>query len=363
MSSNKPALNTMNVINDSGTAARRIETGPYAGFDVTSVRAEFALVTPEEARILRDTCHFSRQRAIRADNVNRLLSEAIRGTFIPGTPVFICVLPDGSMRIANGNHTLEMAASLGHPVPLTLIYAKVKDEKETGRIYATFDLHKMRSWMDALRAQEKSELGDIPLASHVLSALGYIIGGFTGGGSGTARLSRGLRFDMMEEYRGAAELLSTAMRGAPNTRKILRGSVFSVALATTRYQPSAGADFWGGMAHDNGLISDDPRKALLRYITNNNHHGGGAQTENCRAAILAWNAAFKNESLSVCKPNATKSFRILGTPFGEDNVSQPKGVKSAAVPVADKKAEDKTNGRLFAIGYDSDMRPATIYQG
>jgi len=68
-----------------------------------------------------------------------------------------------------------MVAALGHPVPLTLIYVKVKDEREIGRIYATFDLHKMRSWMDALRAQEKSELGDVPLA-------GFAVYGHTSAG-------------------------------------------------------------------------------------------------------------------------------------------------------------------------------------
>jgi hypothetical protein len=114
------------------TTVGRIATGPYAGFDVASIQAELVLVTPDEARLLRDTCNFARQRAIRIDNVNRLLSEAQRGVFVPGTPVFICVLPDGSMRIVNGNHTLEMVASLGHPVPLTLIYAKVKDEGVAG---------------------------------------------------------------------------------------------------------------------------------------------------------------------------------------------------------------------------------------
>jgi len=270
------------------------------------------------------------------------------------------------MRIVNGNHTLEMVASLGHPVPLTLIYAKVKDEREIGRIYATFDLHKMRSWMDALRAQEKSEKGDVPLASHVLSALGFILGGFRSGGGGIARsdvASRSVRLDLMEEYRGAAELLSTAMRGAPHTRRILRAAVFSVALATTRYQPSAGADFWGGMAHDDGLTSSDPRKALLHYIIKNTNPGGTGQTETCRAAILAWNAAFRNESLSVCKPNAAKTFRIMGTPFGKDDVSQPKTTKNTTAPVAEVNAAGQANGRLFETGYDSNMRLATIYRG
>lgn len=313
-----------NTIRSAKAIQTKITSGPYAGFDAASIRVEVMVTTPDMAAHLRRTCHFERQREIKPQNIQRLLSEAKRGTFVAGTPIFICVLPDESMHIVNGNHTLEMVVELAEPVPLTFIYCKVADLNAAGRIYATFDIHKLRTWMDGLRACGVGE--DIEMVRYVLPAVGLIMGGFTPYTWATDANSRDLRFKTLKDYENASAVLAAAIKGAPveNQRKVRGSQIFCVALATTRYQPTAGAEFWGGMAHDDALAKNDPRKALLRFISNQQDLGVSSRTDRTRAAILAWNAFFRDENLEYCKPKAVKRIMILGTPITTDEIVQPK---------------------------------------
>jgi len=341
-----------------------IADGPYEGFDIRSICVEVVIVTPAMARTLRDTCHFERQRDIKPANIERLLSEGRRGTFVPGTPVFVCVLPDKSMHIVNGNHTLEMVAALGHPVPLTFIYVQAEDLNAAGTIYATFDIHKMRTWLDGMRAVGLTD--DSGVGRSALPALGLIIAGFAYDPQAIATLSRDLRFKLFEEYRDAMTVLAAALKGSPKEaqQKIRAAPVFCVALATARYQPTAAAEFWGGMAHDDGLGKDDPRKALMRFVTNSRSKKQASRTETVRAAILAWNAHFRGDTLETCKPNAAKHVKILGTPFGSAELVQPRTKRAAG---KSPEGEPSPAPRpLFSTGQRVDAnatRQVTIFEG
>src|SRR5579875_3709638 len=130
---------TMNGVN---ATAKRDTASPYGEADLAALRTEALMVTPAMAKMLRASCHFERQRPINARNVERLAMEMRRGWFITGTPVFMAVLPDGSMRIVNGNHTLEAVQSSGVSIPLAFIYSKVSDIEGAARIYACLDLQK-----------------------------------------------------------------------------------------------------------------------------------------------------------------------------------------------------------------------------
>lgn len=289
-------------------------TLPQAAPDLQST---VVLVTPQMARNLRETANFDRQRNIAPANVDRLATEMAGGNFTRGTQIFVCVLPNGRELIVNGNHTLEAVVKCGKPQLLTITRAAVADENEAGRIYAVFDIQKVRTWGDSLRATGLGE--DIPNAKYVLAALGAIENNFsqTTQYSASAR-SRLHRIGKMEDYKAAAELWAAATRGAPSesVRAIRRGAVMAVALETFRYQPSLAYDFWSRCAHDDGLASGMPEKALISWLRNNRGFGGGSTLTrlHARAAALAWNAAFRGEKRLLIKPNSMGEFCILGTP-------------------------------------------------
>lgn len=289
----------------------------YTNSDLDALSSETIMVTPEMATTLRSDCHFERQRPISPANVHRLALEMKRGWFIPGTPVYLCTLPDGKMQIVNGNHTLEAIRESGVSVPLTFVYARVDDIEAAARVYANLDLQKVRTWQNSLQAVR----GDATwFDGKVVSAVGIIMAGLAGttksrddGGMATSRTAR---FEMFDEYKSAGHILHEAMLGGD--RRIYRlatnAAALAVALITAKYQPSASAEFWGAVVKDDGLVVGDPRKTLIRYLQENAGGSGSASRLNTiKAAASAWNAAWQNRDASFFKPALVTEIKILGT--------------------------------------------------
>jgi hypothetical protein len=283
-----------------------------------SLTSRVVAVTPEMARHLRDTCHFERQRPISATNIKRLAREMTKGRFIPGTPIFFCVLPDGGMAIVNGNHTLEAVVTSGMTQVLTFVLLRVASLKEAGDVYASFDMHKARTWLDALKAVGLEDAVEMP--NQVMSAVGIIMQGFRYNAANVeAHRSRPARFETMLDYKSEAAIIHQALSGAPAThrRLVLRAAVLSVALETVRYQATMAVDFWRPLALDDGLTTGDPRKTLLRYLQNTKAGGGPTQAQHMsKATSQAWNAWFEGRSLQVCRPTVGSVFVLAGTPWG-----------------------------------------------
>jgi len=280
------------------------------------ITAKVVYVTPEEARRLRQTCHFERQRAISDQNLTRLALEMRNGNFVPGTTVYFAVLPDGSMLILNGNHTLEAVAASGVPQTLVFIFNEVADIEEAGRLYGCFDIHKARTWVDALRAIGAEHKIAMPMK--VLPAVGLIMQGFEySTDKAEAAKSRQARFEKMVPYTEPAAMLQAALAGSPRPHQnyVTRMGVMAVALETLRYQPSLALEFWQAMAHDDGLRLGDPRKTLLRYLSSTRASGSRAAFVMARAGMQAWNAFFKGKDLAHCRPNVMTHIVILGTPW------------------------------------------------
>src|SRR5262245_17902635 len=110
------------------------------------------LVTPSMAQEKSASAKFERQRPIRKSNIERLAAEMRSETFIPGTQINFCVLPDGTEFLVNGQPTLNAIVVSGKPQHLVATYVRVDDEDQAGRIYAILDTQAARTWGDALRA-------------------------------------------------------------------------------------------------------------------------------------------------------------------------------------------------------------------
>jgi hypothetical protein len=280
------------------------------------LRCETILVSVSDAIQLRKTCHFPNQRAIRDLNTQRLGVEMEKGRFVQGTPVFLCVLPDGTQYIVNGNHTLEAIAYSGKPQLLTFVWLQVADFDEAAAVYASFDIHKARTWTDALKATGRAE--KMPKSKEVSAAVKLIMTGFKYSPDNVeANSSRAANFEVMDLYEDAAGMLHDAMKGAPqlNQRIVYRSSVLAVALETVRYQPNNAVQFWGDLANDEGLVSGDPRKALLRWLLCHPAGKGHAGFLMSRACAHAWNAWWKNQEVNILRPGIVGKILLLGTPW------------------------------------------------
>ena len=113
------------------------------------------LVGPDHANQMRSTMYFERQRDMNEANIARLVHEMEMGRFIPGTQVYIAVLPGGKMLLLNGNHTLQAIIRCRLPQLLDLAYKQVPNMDAAGRIYAVFDLHKLGHGVIAFAALER----------------------------------------------------------------------------------------------------------------------------------------------------------------------------------------------------------------
>jgi hypothetical protein len=287
-----------------------------------SLRSQVVMCTPSVAKQLRAACHFERQRALSDDHIARLAEEMTRGSFVAGTQIFMGVLPSREMLILNGNHTLEAVAFSGVPTALTFTYCPVADENEAGRLYAQFDIHRVRSWGDAYKAYGFNDgiPGDWVTKSG--AALGIIAAKFQRPGDSPMFKSREIRSHMIRDYTDTIiHLVAVIRSGARHIMPLVkRRAVLAVALETMRYQPSAAAEFWGSLVRDDGLKNGDPAKALLSHLRNNSASTGGhGAVLQSNAAASAWNAFHSGKQLSFVRPKEVTTFRLAGTPWVDPN--------------------------------------------
>lgn len=332
------------------------------------ITVDTKLLYAQEAAHIRLTCQYERQRDISDLNVKRIAIEMTNGRFIPGTPIFFAVLPDRSMRLLNGNHTLEGIISSGKPQLLTMIFCQVADLAEADRIYSTFDIHKQRSWIDALKAVGADK--DIAMPTKVMPAVGLIMHRFVPTKTNVEAVhSREARFVAMRDYKEAAALYHAAISGAPGSHRnpLLRSGLLAVALETLRYQPAKAVEFWEAAAHDDGLSAGDPRKTLLRFALTHKAAGGQSAIDFSRGAMQAWNAWWRKNSLTIIAPSRIAQVLILGTPWGTTRDGDAKSragrrKQSSPMPATEDGCE---LGGLFETGMhitEAGQDPVVLYR-
>jgi hypothetical protein len=291
--------------------------GSMSAMDRTlGARAEVAVMTPELARVMRKTMHYERQRPLSNDNIRRLGYELENGSFVPATPITICVLPEGTMKIVDGNHRLEAIEKSGINAMVTLIYIMVKDEEEVARIYSNLDIQMTRKWSHAIKAH--AEFDDFPWAHKAVAAMGVVLSGFNplSNEQNPRSKSRELRMETMREFRKPAQLLHDSCSGGPkaNLSILFRRANMALALYTTLHQPTQGVEFWSGLVLDDGLRTGDPRKTLLDWSRRNPQLTASIR-EHLTAAVVCWNAYWEERSLAYIKIEGLKNYRIAGTPL------------------------------------------------
>lgn len=229
---------------------------------------------------------------------------------------------NGRLWLVNGTHRAFAQLKSGKTLDWTIVVHNVADETELRSLFYRFDTNvRARTSNQVLVAAGFDEEHDIPrqVATAVYGAMVVIAQGFK-----VSKATRDHIFSRVADRRLAAagawakeaKLFAECVKGADTKikRKLLRSGVAAVALVTLRYQKEMAINFWTGVAENDGLKKQDPRRTLVMDLLNRDM-GSGLQVQSCIVPALAWNSWFTGSSRSIIKVTDSTRLIILGTPF------------------------------------------------
>lgn len=249
-----------------------------------SVRVQAVWCSPGMARELLGFNTFERQRPYRAWYAHFLANEIEAGRFLPLERIVFVVCPGQDPVLVDGQHRLNAIAMAGEAQLVELIYFEGLNRQEMAQYYARIDGGITRTKPDRIRALGlKEELGLNESKTRVAAgAMGVILAGMKGSGRGRQSpedIAAGV-LDYQEGYRLWLESIS----GAPEEMRLpfIRASAVAAGIVTCQDAPGRigeekAAEFWRGVALDDGLRTGDPRKTLRTdmLVTTRQHANGG----------------------------------------------------------------------------------------
>lgn len=277
------------------------------------------VVTPQFARQVLATANYDRQRPIRAPHVSFLADEMRRGNFVPGTQLTFAKLGD-KLILVNGQHRLTAQAVCEATVEYQVLIQVAATMSDVARYYYRQDRGgRARSDAEVLAAiGVASDYGlSASFARSVFRAVPLINNRFLRPNLSTDPTLRNddLRLEACKPWWPVAESFEYIVKPAPSPvrSKLASSQAVAVALVTLHHQPEKARQFWEGVAKDDGLRRNDPRKALLIDFTN--REWGIKTSDGCLAVSHAWNAFFAGRSISHIKIHPGAPVRIDGTPY------------------------------------------------
>lgn len=282
------------------------------------------VITPDIAQQLLSRFNYGRQRTVEKLHVSRLAAQMTAGNWTPGSQIAFGTLPDGTIRLVNGQHRLHAVVAAGKSIEFQLLLSPVADEAAIHALYYRFDtLQRGRS--------DRMVLNSIGIAEQLDISRDAAAGAF----KSAVVLGNGLSLPTNNHALAGNPLLGTPDGKLATIepwwpqvkqyddlikpsfgkvkRRLLTASIMPVALVTLKYQPAKAEEFWGGVAKDDGLKVGDPRKVMLHVLTNtdfkNQINSGLILTANC------WNAWYGSRQLSHTKVYVGSVCAPAGTPY------------------------------------------------
>ena len=109
------------------------------------------------------------------------------------------------------------------------------------------------------------------------------------------------------------------INGLPNSQYLKSARILAVALVTLRYQPVIAGEFWNSIASDDGVSQTDPRKHLIRQITDRNsfikNTSGGQDKRSALYIAKCWDLHFNSKQAQRITIDEKSSVVITGTPY------------------------------------------------
>lgn len=236
-------------------------------------------ITPLRASEMLASMKYEHQRAISAHHVRMLAAEMTAGRFVPGTTIRVAFV-DGVPMLIDGQHRLSAVVSSGKAQTFTVIEEDAPSAEYVAWAYGNLDIGRTRAPSDLYRAIGLSErLGLSNTAINSLApAVDFLASGMKPGSNKNSmrRIDRAERIRLMELYAPHMRRFQSFVQGSEKlmARSMERSYVIAIALLTVRFaEPYTAsraapevADFWRGVALDDKIAVDDPRKVANRHL-------------------------------------------------------------------------------------------------
>lgn len=282
------------------------------------------VITPLIARQILDMFRYSSNRKISQPHVRLLAYDMAQGSWLPGSQLAFCKLPNGRLVLVNGNHRMHAVILANTAIEFQICVNAVGSEDEINAAYFRHDfavrsrsietLAASAQLADGLGVSKEHASAAVKAAVFVHSGLKFITGVNqspeirSADGKITAVL--GWKGEI-QEYGRIIEIADRDLR-----RRLRAQGVFGCALVTLRYQPQKATAFWAGVAESGSTPAKDPRRTL-------NVHLSRAQvqtiTEYSLVTAMAWNAWYRRSHLELVRASKNSVFKLLGTPFAKGN--------------------------------------------
>lgn len=289
------------------------------------------LVDGNQAQKWLEDCHYEGQRAPRPDHVKYLAEEMQCGTFLQGTPIHFAEC-NGSKYLVNGQHTLRAIVRCGIPQELTVIHLPCKTMEDVAIAYGVIDTQLKRSASDMFSAMGlRDELGlNHTQLNKLYTAVKLIRVEFAPKSTKTIHNSEVVSW--IRSYSVDAKKYFNVVSNAPQTMRngLYRGVTVALGVVTFRYSAKKYTEtvvenFWNGVAFDDGIKNNDPRKPANTHILTTNFSGGGlsqsrknvvSESYSARYIANCFNAFVEKRELTrtQVKDSNTPIF-ICGSPF------------------------------------------------
>ncbi len=270
-------------------------------------------ITPALAQRIINEANYEYQRKVKPWKVAWLSDEIRRGTFCQGRQINF-VLLDGCLIFVNGQNRLHAVIAAGKSVRFSIDVQPVLDRAGVAAAYATFDNQDQRSLIDSARHL----CGDLNEAqvTALLRAVELVQTGYRRPSINQHAVilySRPKRVDAARPWLQYANQYFSLISGCSHLIRsaLYRQPVLAVALMTIKCQPEKAAEFWQGLAADDGLSREDPRKKLIERLQDRKE--AGSVPAQLQAAAAAWNAFFEGRKLKRLWTSSDQQFSIAGT--------------------------------------------------
>ncbi len=256
------------------------------------------LITVDAARVILDDCRYDGQRALRPRQVDYLAEIMREGIFMPFTIIVLYrVTGTGKRYLLDGLHRLTavVKANTAQYFWIHSIVGEVGPEE----VFITYDMNAARTQMDFLRSLgtfDGAKLGSVP-AGAVASAMKTIIDEGTFHNIHHPKMLAKSIVKWMPYFNRYAK----SIQGGPMGKSLTTSAYATAGAITFKAMPEMALSFWSGIAQDDGLSRNDPRKRLVDMLRDSESiiHTVGSSGVIWRLRFVAyfWNKHIEGEEV------------------------------------------------------------------
>jgi hypothetical protein len=295
---------------------------------MTNITTNLTVITPDLAKtFLSEKYYYEFNRTLNKMHVDFLADAMKKKRFDPTAQIALGCVPNDQDYLINGQHTLHAIIKSGLPQRLNIVRYNVRDYTDVHSLFSHYDIGKMRTFADSVKAFEVSKNTGLLHTQITLTAgaLRYMKSGFPKT-SPTVKFSSEDMIKLIYDWKEEALLVFNQFKGG-EVKVCIRlrtAASLSVLLVISKYHPIKGSEFIAKVATDDFLKTGDPRKSLNRYMREtgaNPRETGHRPVTNgqvSRAVAKAWNKFFSGvtvKNIRVHKSEVDKNIVIKGTPY------------------------------------------------